>query len=333
MRIQDSSIQLSASHEASSSRTLEIETTTSFRTLFRQLAEDEGDEQAEALQRVQQLLQSLVDAILAAIDGKGSKAGGEKIAGCELLDGGNQGSETAPARRAEVTWRQCTTETICESEKTTVCGKGKVNTADGRCLDLDFSWAMSRDYSAKRQSEESGTVVLKDPLVLNFAGNACTLTDQRVDFDLDADGRAESIPGIGAGSGYLVFDRNGNGKADDGSELFGAKSGNGFADLARLDDDHNGWIDEGDAAWSKLGLWSADGYQSLTQRGVGALYTTAVDAPFALKNSDNELLGQIRAAGLYLSEAGEVGSMQQVDLAVSAPAAVPKPQEGQQLAA
>jgi hypothetical protein len=41
-------------------------------------------------------------------------------------------------------------------------------------------------------------------------------------------GKLESIPGLGASSGFLVFDRNANGKADDGSELFGATSGNGF---------------------------------------------------------------------------------------------------------
>jgi hypothetical protein len=34
-----------------------------------------------------------------------------------------------------------------------------------------------------------------------------------------------------------------------GAELFGARSGDGFAELAALDGDGNGWIDEGDAAW------------------------------------------------------------------------------------
>ena len=56
-----------------------------------------------------------------------------------------------------------------------------------------------------------------------------------------------------------VFDRNGNGKADNGSELFGVASGNGFADLRRLDEDRNGWIDESDAAFDRLqGLGPGD---------------------------------------------------------------------------
>ena len=49
---------------------------------------------------------------------------------------------------------------------------------------------------------------------------------------------------LGSGSGFLALDKNGNGKIDDGSELFGTKSGDGFADLAEYDSDGNGWIDE-----------------------------------------------------------------------------------------
>jgi hypothetical protein len=64
------------------------------------------------------------------------------------------------------------------------------------------------------------------------------------------------------------------------------------------------------------------------------LYTGAVDAPFTLKGEDNALLGQIRAAGLYLTEGGEVGHLQHVDLAVSAPAGgQQQPDERQRLSA
>jgi hypothetical protein len=176
--------------------------------------------------------------------------------------------------------------------------------------------------------------VLRDPLVLSFDGKASELTDQRQSFDLDSDGKLESIPGLASSSGFLVFDRNGNGKADNGSELFGAKTGNGFAELAGFDMDRNGWIDEGDPVFSQLAIWSGDSWSSLAGRGVGALYTGAVDAPFSLKNSANGLLGEIRAAGVYLNESGSVGSLQQVDLAVSAlPDGAQQPENGQKLAA
>lgn len=326
MKIQDSTVQLSASHEASRTHTLEITTEQSFRQVFKQLAVDAKDEQSVALQRVQKLLQSLVEAIMAAMDGKK----------CEVnfAAGDLQPAEVPQAAGPELSWQRSSKETICESEKTTVCGNGQVLTTDGKKIEFNYSLAMERNYFSEKTAEESGSIKLSDPLMLSFNGRACELTKDGIAFDLNADGTPEQIPGLGAGSGFLVFDRNGNGKADNGGELFGVASGNGFADLAQLDSDKNGWIDEADSAFSQLAVWSGDSFNSLKQQGVGALYTAAVDAEFSLKTSSNELLGQIRAAGLYLSEAGEVGQMQQVDLAVSAlPLGPEHPAEGEKLAA
>ncbi|MBS1142325.1 MAG: hypothetical protein H6R13_3778 [Proteobacteria bacterium] len=327
MKILDSTVQLSSSHESSSSRSMEITSTTGFRQIFANLAASPPEEQLAARQRVQKLLQSLIDAILAALDGKKCE---ENIAAGDALP------EQLPvaARGREMTWSRHVTESVSEVEKTAVCGKGCVTTSDGRDIAFDFSLDLARDYHRTSTLDESGAVELRDPLIINFEGKSSELTTERISFDLNADGVPEEIPGLGSGSGFLVFDRNGNGKADNGNELFGVASGNGFADLAELDGDHNGWIDEGDAAFKQLAVWSGDAYASLAQRGVGALYTGAVDAPFSLKTEDNELLGQIRAAGVYLTEAGEVGHLQQVDLAVSVPSSgQQKPAEGQHLAA
>ena len=97
----------------------------------------------------------------------------------------------------------------------------------------------------------------------------------RFDFDLDSDGTREKLPLV-SGSGF-AFDRNANGRIDDGRELFGPASGDGFSELARLDDDANGWIDEADAAWSQLRVWRPDAagkgsVRSLSEVGVGALH-------------------------------------------------------------
>lgn len=327
MKIQESTVQLTASHEASRTQTLEITTTQDFRQVFKSLATPQSEAQDAARQRVQKLLQSLIDAIMAAMDGK--KCGAD-FAACEALpvEAGR------PGTRPEISWQRRVTETVSESEKTTVCGRGTVKTCDGRQIDFNYAVNMARQYASEKSVEESGTAVLRDPLVLTFDGKFCELTENCVAFDLDADGTPEQIPGLGSGSGFLVLDRNGNGRADDGRELFGVASGNGFADLAQLDGDRNGWLDEADAAFKQLFVWSGESFSSLAERGVGALYTAAVDAPFSLKTEANQLLGQIRSAGLYLSEAGEVGQMQQVDLAVSAlPAGDKHPAKSEQLAA
>ena len=77
------------------------------------------------------------------------------------------------------------------------------------------------------------------------------LSDQTFYFDLDADGEEEEISML-KGSGYLALDKNEDGIINDGSELFGTGNGDGFADLARYDEDGNGWIDENDSILSLI---------------------------------------------------------------------------------
>lgn len=105
------------------------------------------------------------------------------------------------------------------------------------------------------------------------------------------------------------------------SVLFGVRSVNGFADLAQLDDDGNGWIDEGDSAFASLYLWNKDAagrdvMTSLKDAGVGAIALAHAKTPFALKDSDNQQLGQITDTGVFLMEKGGVGTVQKVDVVV-----------------
>ena len=168
---------------------------------------------------------------------------------------------------------------------------------------------------------QSGSLELRDPLAINFNGKAAELTGTRFEFDLDVDGTVERIPWLAAGSAWLAFDRNGDGCINDGGELFGTRSGNGFADLACLDDDGNRWLDEADTAFGQLRLWEQDEtgagtLNTLGERGIGAIYLGSAQTPFALTDAENEKRGYIRASGVYLREDGGVGTVQQVDLAV-----------------
>ena len=215
-------------------------------------------------------------------------------------------------------------ERYSETEQTRFAASGTVQTADGREISFRVELSMSRSYheeSDVRLRLGDAARQQKDPLVLNFAGNAAQLLDQRFSFDLDADGTAESINRLASGSGFLVFDRNGDGKANDGSELFGTKSGDGFADLAQLDGDGNGWIDENDTAYTSLSLWTPDAagagsLQGLKAANVGALALAHVATPFDLKDGGNDRLGTIRNSGIFLQENGGTGTIQQVDLSV-----------------
>jgi hypothetical protein len=212
-------------------------------------------------------------------------------------------------------------ESYSEAEQTTFSTNGTVTTADGREIKFDLQLSMSRQYHEESNvSLRLGDAARKvDPLVLNFAGNAAQLTDQRFAFDLNADGGAENINFLAPGSGFLAFDRNGDGKINNGSELFGPTSGDGFEELATLDGDHNGWIDENDASFKQLSLWTPDKtgkdtLQSLSDAGVGAIALSRIATPFDLKTNANELLGEIRTSGIFLHETGTAGTIQQIDL-------------------
>jgi hypothetical protein len=214
-------------------------------------------------------------------------------------------------------------ESYSEVEQTTFEANGVIRTEDGKEISFDLSLSMTRSYH-----EESNVSIRlgdarqkKDPLVINFGGNAAQLTSQRFKFDLDSDGQTDDINFVTGGSGFLALDRNGDGKINNGSELFGAKSGDGFAELATLDSDNNGWIDENDAAYEKLSIWtkdstSKDQLSTLTQENVGAISLARVATPFELKDSRNHQQGEIRATGIYLREDGAAGTIQQIDLTV-----------------
>lgn len=212
-------------------------------------------------------------------------------------------------------------ETRYEAEQTSFSANGVIKTADGKEINFNIGLTMSREYlSQTTTSLRVGDAVTKDPLVINFKGTAAELTDTRFTFDIDADGTAENIATLGAGSGYLALDKNQDGTINNGTELFGAKTGNGFSELSVYDQNRDGWIDEHDTVFNQLKIWQGGGgnggLTSLRDAGVGAINLASQLTPFALKDSNNQLLGEVKATGIYVQENGTVGTVQQLDLAV-----------------
>ncbi len=196
---------------------------------------------------------------------------------------------------------------------------GQVQTADGRQIDFMLALDLYRRREEEQINQFSGEVNLIDPLMLNLNGGAVELADQFFYFDLNADGQDERLARTASGSGYLAFDKNGNGIIDDGSELFGPQNGDGFADLAQYDDDGNGWIDENDAIFTQLSImeFSAAGEQQLrsaAEAGVGALYLGSVASDYELQNEQGELQGVIRRSGVALNENGDALLLQEIHL-------------------
>jgi hypothetical protein len=101
------------------------------------------------------------------------------------------------------------------------------------------------------------------PLVLAFDGESVAFTRPEGTFDVFGRGVSLKSSWVGANTPWLALDRDGNGSIDDGRELFGSMtelpSGtlapNGFAALAALDENGDGWITAADSSFEKLLVW------------------------------------------------------------------------------
>jgi hypothetical protein len=117
-----------------------------------------------------------------------------------------------------------------------------------------------------------------DPLVLDLNGDGVQLVDSinGVHFDFAGDQFAELTGWVSQNDGFLVIDKNGNGKIDNISEMFGnpiwdpkesiqtgSATIDGFAALAALDTNQDGKIDASDAQFAELQVW-----QDLNQNGI-----------------------------------------------------------------
>ncbi|WP_409523231.1 hypothetical protein [Nitrincola sp. MINF-07-Sa-05] len=214
-------------------------------------------------------------------------------------------------------------EIFYQQESTEFSAKGQVTTADGKTLEINIDLHMSREFYEHNTLSLRMGAALSDPLILNFDGDAIELSDRRFEFDLTLDGTNDLIPTLASNSAFLALDKNNDGRINDGSELFGARTGNGFAELADYDSDNNGWIDENDPIFSQLLLWMRPGSSekqqlvALADAGVGAIYLGKATTPFDLNaHGSNELLGKVQATGVFLNEDGHAGTIQHVDLTV-----------------
>ncbi len=208
-----------------------------------------------------------------------------------------------------------------ETEETCFNTNGKVVTADGRQIDFNLELSMSRSFTEYYEQNISALKTFTDPLVINIDSPVADVSDVKIRFDLDCDGSEEEISCLGSGSGYLALDANGDGIINDGSELFGTKSGDGFGDLSGFDSDGNGWIDEADEVFDRLVIAyiKEDGTQELIRlkdRDVGAIYTGSADTQFSLNDpATNEERARIMKTGIFLYESGMTGTIQHLDLA------------------
>lgn len=207
-----------------------------------------------------------------------------------------------------------------EQESLQFSASGNITTRDGRLLSFQLDISLQRSFELHSSETLNFGAAAKDPLMLTLGNDAGALSGATVAFDLDGNGSQDAMPLLRNG-GWLVLDRNGDGRVNDRSELFGPQSGNGFAELATLDGDGNHAIDEGDPLFAQLKLWQGrDGAQDqltpLLELGIGAILLPSIDAEFAHTDAQGATLAQMRRAGVYLNENGSAGLVGQLDVSV-----------------
>lgn len=206
-----------------------------------------------------------------------------------------------------------------ETESLEFHSSGNVVTEDGREINFSLNLQFHREFSLTQSSTFRAGDALSDPLVISMDGTT-PIGEGKFEFDLLKGGEMEHIPTLSANSGFLTLDKNQDGIVNDGSELFGPKSGDGFIELAKLDDDQNGWIDENDAAFKSLKLWfkTAEDDKTITlkEAGIGALSLQAVDSRFDFKDDANTTIAQLQKTSVALSESGEAKALFGLNVAI-----------------
>jgi Ca2+-binding RTX toxin-like protein len=160
------------------------------------------------------------------------------------------------------------------------------------------------------------------PIVLDLDGDGVETVSGTtgVFFDHDGNGFAEQTNWVGADDGILALDRNGDGRINNGTELFGnqtvlstgGKANNGYEALAELDDNRDGRIDQQDAAYSSLRIWrdaDGDGYShSAELRTLQELDVASINVSYSSSTYVDSLGNPHRQISAYSRSDGSSGA-------------------------
>lgn len=141
----------------------------------------------------------------------------------------------------------------------------------------------------------------QDPLLLDLDGDGPETTgagNARA-FDLAGDGTVAPTSWVSGGDAFLALDRDGDGRIGSGKELFGDQHGavDGFAELAKFDENGDARIDAGDAVYSDLRLWDGQSQRTLQDAGITALALAPDRRSQELSNGDAILASGTARAG------------------------------------
>lgn len=184
---------------------------------------------------------------------------------------------------------------------------------------LSLSLDLSKYYQHTEISSFQTTAgALIDPLVVQFGDKPIGEIKDSVSFNVNQDGVLDELPMFTGDVGYLVYDQNNNGKADNGTELFGPKTNNGFTELAEFDENNDGFIDQSDGIYSSLYIWQQRGnnqvWLTMEEAGVAAIHLNPVNTQYNFYDENHEVQARVSKTGFVISDDNTAKAAHQIDL-------------------
>ena len=158
-------------------------------------------------------------------------------------------------------------------------------------MSMDQVFAFATDDIAAMSAAQVDALFAATPIMLDLDGNGISTraVGEGARFDLNATGTVHDVGWVGANDGLLAMDLNGDGRINDGRELFGtgtrladgSRAGNGYAALAQYDSNGDGAISADDEAFDELRVWVDGNGDAITDPGelfeLAALGITSLD--------------------------------------------------------
>ncbi len=195
-------------------------------------------------------------------------------------------------------------------------------TLNEQALSLDYNLFISNKRTSYSAVEMSAAA-LKDPLIVQFGSQGLGNIKGQKDFHINQDNVIDELPIFAGDIGYLVYDKNNNQRADNGSELFGPTTGQGFNELTKLDSNNNGFIDAEDQQFAQLYIWQPNAkknqteqWLSLSDANIQAMSLSAVQTPFDFYDQQGEIQAQLRLSSFAITKEGYGRGVHQIDVRI-----------------
>jgi hypothetical protein len=174
---------------------------------------------------------------------------------------------------------------------------------------------------SKEATESAKETSMANAMVLNYARDSVEIRDKKYNYDFDQDGNKETLDNLKYGSVFLGLDSNKDGRVSDASELVGVKSGDAFKELAKYDDNNDGWINKDDAVWKDLRAFKKIDHASvgdvdfgLDMIGIKGISLNSTDSNKELKNSDGQNVGNVSQRAEMMMANGSIKSAESINI-------------------